>query len=388
MRNLRSLHRASFCIGLIFLLGQFVFTSVAQAIPSACPASVPPNLATTCTLSSGTLSVGSSGSISTTNVDDVDVTGSATSISNDGLIGTNLGISIKITTGNSIGTIGNTGTISSAGNTGILNIGSITSLTNSGTISGFDGIINNTAVATTIGTINNGVTGSITGNANGINNGGTITTIINDGTISGTVNGINVNTGNLIGSITNSGTITGGVGINNGGTINTITNSGNIDGTGGTAISLSGLISSTSIVLNGGHINGDVIDNNPGGGFSPVTIGGTFATGGNFTVSDLIVPTAGNLTISPANTFTASHMTGGTGLGGAGTLTFGVLNSTPGSGFGKLIVHNAGNTAAINLSGLTVTVDAATATLANHDQMLVGHGDVTLIGTAVELQDY
>src|ERR1019366_5437963 len=150
----------------------------------------------------------------------------------------------------------------------------------------------------------------------------------NRGTISGSdFAGIYVqNHSNISGGITNEsgGTISGGfdgIVVQSSVTTGGITSTGTIQGTGGAAISFFGLTGTTPIHINGGHIIGNVTDNLPDAGNSPVTVGGAFATGGNFTVSDLILPTGGNLTISPGNTFTVSQMTGGTGLGGAGTLT-------------------------------------------------------------------
>ena len=197
--------------------------------------------------------------------------------------------------------------------------------------------------------------GAVTGTAgDGIyvrNNGNTYLTITTGAgsTISGGTNGIDArNYGNGALTITNAGTITGATGIavtdSSGG--GTITNeaTGTIDGTGGTAIALNNLAGATAIDINGGHIIGDVVDNNPNNGYSTVTVAQNFTTQGNFTVSAFDIAAAKTLKISSGDTITANNFTTN-----GGTLTFGVYST---SNHGEIVVNNGG----VDLTGETITV--------------------------------
>jgi hypothetical protein len=241
--------------------------------------------------------------------------GSLTNESGGTIFG-NTGAGIRINSSNVAGAIDNSGMIFSTTNIGIhiQNGGMAGSLTNEsgGTISGNYGI-DLSSSGSISGGINNG--GNITGTLAGIRiqSGGTIDNIINQsgGTISGNNYGINVS-GRMSGTIDNSGLISGNTGAGifvSNSMIGGITNGSGatIQGTGGTAISLHGLTGLTPIVINGGSIIGDVTDNAPGVGFSPVTVAGNFTSQGNFTVSDFTVSSGATFILGAGDTISSTN---------------------------------------------------------------------------------
>lgn len=239
-------------------------------------------------------------------------------------------------------------------------------ISNSGTISGGGtGILVDATSKVTGGIFDSGL---ISGGTTGINNAGTI---------SGAGAALAVKSGGQIsGGISNQagGMITGRTGIlvSNSKISGGITNAGTIDGTGGTAINLQNLTGPTPININGGQIIGNVTDNSPGASFSPVTIGGNFATDGNFNVSSLAINAGKSLTISAGNSVALNTMPPSAG----GTLAFGVNGATAGS-FGTIDVTNA----ALNMTGLTIKAAVgASPALAAGEQMEIGQGDAPIIG--------
>ncbi|MBI1215405.1 MAG: autotransporter domain-containing protein, partial [Alphaproteobacteria bacterium] len=210
---------------------------------------------------------------------------------------------IFISTGSSVGNITNHGSI--LGETGI-EIESASTVSGSITNTGLISITNAAAIY---------VRGAGTTVTGGIDNSGTIK--------SGSSEGINISQTAIAGGITNEagGTISGSA----------------------TAISLINLSGSTPITLNGGRIVGNVIDNNPGNGYSPVTIGGNLATEGNFTVSNLTVNSGATFTISSGDTVTLNTMPAS-----AGTISIGV-DST--ASHGTLTVTGG----ALDLSTVTIS---------------------------------
>jgi len=197
--------------------------------------------------------------------------------------------------------------------------------------------------------------------------------LTNSGTIQGGIAGISLQTdAALTGGITNAGLITGAVGLQlqNGSDFGSLTNTvgGTIQGTGGTAISLSGLDAATPITLAGGRIIGDVVDAAPAGGYSTVTVAGTFATEGDFTVSSLTVNNMQALTISSGDIFSSYN-----NAVINGTLAFEIDNVVSS---GLLVVTNG----AADLTNATIEISAASATLANNDQIRIINGTTVLIG--------
>jgi len=271
-------------------------------------------------------------------------------------------------------------------------------LTNSGTIGGSNRALQVQNAATIIGgltnsgTISGGRAGiSLISNANlsdGLTNSGIINgdvsygiSIFNNSTLSGgltnsgaisgndsSARGINLgNSSTLIGGLANSGIISGGSfgiylesnSILSGG----LTNSGTIDG--GIAIDTASLVD--SIVLNAGRIIGDVIDATPISG-SDIIVDGTFTTEGNFDVSSLTVNNARTLTISSGNTFTSYN-----DAVINGTLSFEIVDTAH---YGSLIITDG----AADLTNATITISAASATLANGDEIRIINGDDAIIG--------
>lgn len=201
--------------------------------------------------------------------------------------------------------------------------------------------------------------------------------IINEsgGVISGLTSGIYILDSNVTGLINNAGTISGATGVlvdTNSDISGGVTNTGSIIGTGGTAISMLGLTAALPININGGTITGDVIDATPNGGFSVVTVGGDFITGGDFDVSDLTVSTTKTLTIDAGDTITLDDMSAS-----AGTFDF-TIDST--SSFASIVVSGAGND--VDLTGATVTVSVGTGAISDGAELLIGDGNAQVTGLA------
>jgi hypothetical protein len=199
------------------------------------------------------------------------------------------------------------------------------------------------------------------------------------GTISGGIAAVGLSNGDISGGIENAGVITGAKGVLvqsasriSGGIVNLA--GGTIEGTGGTAIGLQGLSAATPLTIDGGRIIGDVTDDAPANGFSPVTIGGDFTTEGNFTVSSLHVTSGNKLEIASGNTVTVDHML----ASGGGNIAFMVTSDAAG-GYGQLVVNGAGQ--AVNVTGATISVDiAASPTLADGDALLIADGVAAVTG--------
>jgi outer membrane autotransporter protein len=262
--------------------------------------------------------------------------------------------------GSTIGSVSNTGTIA------------MTAIADSTT---------NDATATAYGIYLTGAGSDVTG---GITNSGTISGSASATATSDTATakgyGIYLAAGaDLTGGLTNTGTISGsgtaadsstGIGIFvtasqiTGG----ITNTGTISGSGGTAISLNGLTGATPLNLNGGSIVGDVIDDTPGNGFSVVSVGGDFATSGDFDVSDLIVTAGNELTVSSGDAFQINDMSTS-----AGTLGFGVGEA----GGAGLLTVTAGD---VDLTGATISAAITGNTLSDGDEFLIADGTAMITG--------
>jgi len=203
--------------------------------------------------------------------------------------------------------------------------------------------------------------------------------ITNSGSIIGNSAGIHLrNTGpSITGGLTNSGLIQGKVGIEvnsaSAAAADSIINlaGGTINGTTGTAISLSGLDSTTSITLSGGRIIGHVTDAAPAGGFSKVDVTGDFGTEDNFTVSDFQI-TGAHLTINAGDLITSQ-----TNIGNSGTISISVTDSSNASGYGRWIVSNG----AIDLTDTTLRVNVTGgANLTAGDEMLIFDSSITPVG--------
>jgi len=173
------------------------------------------------------------------------------------------------------------------------------------------------------------VSGGLTG-IDAVNHGSGRLSITTTGDVTGTLGdaiyALNNGTGPLNISIPSGVTVHGGatgieIGGNAGFGSSGVITAGNITGDNGTAISLNNLTASTPITVNGGTINGDVIDSHPAGGFSPVTFAQNFTTNGNFNVSGIEVSAGKTLTVGSGNTLTAN------------TFTFDILNKTT---FGRI----------------------------------------------------
>jgi uncharacterized protein with beta-barrel porin domain len=283
---------------------------------------------------------------------------------------------------------------------------------NSSVTGSYDGILadNNGSVAAVTITANGDITGTT---ANGIyvynaGTGITITTGANS-VITGGTHGIDISdqgTGAL--TITNSGTVTGPVGIlvhGNGATVGSITNesTGTIDGTGGTAISLTGLTAALPITINGGQIIGNVIDDTPSNGFSPVTVAHDFTSDGNFNVSGFDVASGAEFTFGAGNMITSYNAVGDSGtmtVAAAGSSITGNLNVntggtlTAGANFGVTgaLTNNGAVTIATGKTLTIGTMTAGTGTLdfgltssANHGQLTVTGGGANLTGQTIDI---
>lgn len=284
-------------------------------------------------------------------------------------------------------------------------------ITNSGKISGDIGGVMAQLTSTISGGVDNGVGGIIFGgsgagiwarNSSDISGG-----ITNSGTISSGNVGIYVQSNSDIsGGVHNQagGMITGQTGISvsaskiSGG----ITNAGTIDGTGGTAISLVGLTGPTPITISGGQIIGDVLDNAPVNGFSPVTVTGNFTSQGNFSVSSFSVSPGAAFTFGAGNNVTSnsavsdsgtivvsaagSSITGGLSVNAGGVLTTGGSFAVNGA------LTNAGTITVDNGKVLTATTFTGSAGSALNIQVgraagtLTG-GELVATGSAVDLRN-
>ena len=233
-------------------------------------------------------------------------------------------------------------------------------------------------------TITTGASSNIAGHINGIygNNAahGDMNIAVHGSVIGTNGNGIytkSYSSGST--NITVDGDVTGNTGImvyHNGGTAGNITTSGTIHGTGGTAIALDHLDSIMTIDIIGGHVVGDVVDDNPSNSHSAVVIGGDFTSEGNFDVSNFTVDSGktftfgANKTIAVANNVTidgamtinnaGSSITGDTHISSGGQLNVGdnfsvsssiINNGTIAIAAGKtLTTQNLSGTGTIGLS--------------------------------------
>jgi len=273
-------------------------------------------------------------------------------------------------------------------------------LTNKGSITGTDAngiFLNNSSIAD----LTNDTDGEITGGNMGIslegganvtgtlaNNGNIIGTdyhgiyaasstlfdITNGatGSIEGAQSGIHLTNSSITGTLTNSGRIAGETGISlwSSSITGGIVNSGVIEGTNGTAISISGLTQGLTMTLNGGRVIGDIYDDHITDGFSHLVIGDDFSTEGNIEVWDLMVNDGKAFTIRSGDVVTVGRM-----LKSASTISFG-LDGNGVTGKIKVVGFDQG----IDLDGKTVTVTVGNATMGDGAELLVGEGNVTVIG--------
>ena len=266
---------------------------------------------------------------------------------NSGLIqGSSSGIRVSGLGSSITGGINNKGTISGTAGINIMASAGVTGgITNSGRILG----TNQGVLVQIAGTL----TGSVTNNAGGLIRGS-----------SGV--GVNVSkAGTINGSIANAGTISGHTGIavfSSGSVTGGITSSGTITGTGGVAIVLSKVGAPVPITINGGVINGNVLDATPAIGTSPVTIGGNFTTNGNFGVSSVTVNGGNTLTISSGNTVTMNNMPVS-----AGKFNFDVTSPAV---RGEIVT----TTGALTLTPGQIKVSVVGGGLANNDAILIADG--------------
>ena len=134
-------------------------------------------------------------------------------------------------------------------------------------------------------------------------------------------------------------------------------------------INMVNLTGTTRITINGGAVNGAVIDSNPGAGFSIVTIGSNFTSNGNFTVSAFNVMAGNTFTVGTGNSVISSAPIAVAGtLKGNGTVGSFIASSggivAPGNSIGTLNV--AGNVGFASGSIYQVEVDPA----GNSDKIL------------------
>ena len=277
----------------------------------------------------------------------------------------------------------------------IIGLGTDT-LTNDGTIDGgastalrFVAGIGGTGGSSFGGSVTNSATGQIISNSAaatidiGFEN--TFGQITNEGLIENTGAGSAIafdftsTISEITGAITNNGVIRGNVGFSIGVDTTTstpagvfisggIVNSGTIEGTGGTAIVLGDQLSGmTPITINGGEIIGNVVDNDPTRGFSPVTITGSgFDTEGDFTVSSLTVNAGEEFRISTGDTFQANTLT----VNAGSTINFEV---DAGGTVGNLDITGG----AIDLTGAGIGAEvnpAADGVIMDGDTILIGQG--------------
>ena len=248
-----------------------------------------------------------------------DISGGITNQAGGTISGGNYGVLSDTNSNISGGITNQAGATISGGNYGIysLNNSKISgAITNGGTISGGAyGVF-----------VQNGsdISGGITNQAGGkISGGGVGIYVLTNSNISG---GIVNQAGGLIEGATGiaaaASKISGG-----------ITNAGTIEGTGGTAISLTGLTGSTPITISGGQIIGNVVDNAPSNGFSPVTVAFDFTSQGNFNVSSFSVSPGVAFTFGAGDTITSNAAVSDSGtivVSSAGSSITGGLNVNAG----------------------------------------------------------
>ena len=233
-------------------------------------------------------------------------------------------------------------------------------------------------------------------------------TITSSGSITGVATGVIVSGGTAASSIDNSGTITATTGISvNGAKITSggITNesTGTITGTGGTAIALTNLTGSTPIFINGGHIIGDVTDNNPANNNSPVTVAHDFTSEGNFTVSGFTVSNSANFTFGAGkniNSFNGVNDSGTIKVNAPGSSITGGLNINSGGslvsnanfGISGALINNGNISIATGTTLTTGTMSAGTGTIsfgltsaANHGELVVSNGAANLTGQTISI---
>ena len=270
---------------------------------------------------------------------------------NQGIVTRSYGGSATITANSNV--VGGAG----AGHSGILAYnpagGSSLSVTVGGAsaVSGYDGVIaRNYGTGGLSVTVNGDVTGTGADGISSVNAGGDEMgiTIASGASVSG-VRGIYIYGNNYASP-------------------DAIVTAGDITGTGGTAIYLDNLTQVTGLKINGGTITGNVIDAAPTNGFSNVTVGGNFSTGGNFDVSSLTV-TGGNIFgIMPGHNVQMYSMPAS-----AGTFNIGVTST---ASFGGITVTNG----AIDLSAGAITINVISPTLSDGDIMMIGDGSAPIIG--------
>jgi uncharacterized protein with beta-barrel porin domain len=218
--------------------------------------------------------------------------------------------------------------------------------------------------------------------------------IIVDGNVTGGYSGIfaRADGADLLITAQEDAIVSGGIGIYVAGDAiasGSIDTSGTIKGLNGTAIFLTNLAATMDITLNGGHIIGDVVDDNPSNGYSQVTIADDFTSAGSFDISDFSVSKSATFTLSGGNQVDAANqldnkgtlaisagatVTADTMSASTGTLSFGVASK---SDHGLLTVSGG----PADLTNQTITVNVTGAGLANNDQILIIDGLGTIKGT-------
>ncbi len=245
--------------------------------------------------------------------------------------------------------------------------GTIDSLENDGTMSGDLHSIDLHAGGTVTNDLtNNGLldgqvsigTGGVIG-GNLINNG----RIVSAGDTALLVDGAAIGDGSADG-IVNNGTIAGVVGlaVNAAAPVVIFNNAGgSITGTDGTAVSFTGLTDTARLVLNGGAVTGDIVDDDPTQNYSTVEVAKNFSAGGDIDVGTIEIDAGisfdthghdaaafvftndGTAKIGAGDTLTAATVTGSL----TNTFTFGVS----GAAAGALVTAGA-----LDLTDTTLTV--------------------------------
>ena len=323
--------------------------------------------------SGGTLTVTSTGSITTGGPSVIVDSVIANSITNDGVLDSSSSTSAIVVfgigmAGDVAGGITNNGTIMNMGFSGA---GIFTDFGGLTDISG--GITNNAGASIT----NNSFTNAAL-NFNSVLTG----SIVNNGTIENTTTGpaIHFAAGSTSFLQFNSGSITratdtpisvGSGGITGGGII--VNDGALIEATlGATAFNLNGVTGTTLITINGGTINGGVSGvSAAASGLLPLIVGGDFSTNGDFFLSSLTINSGANLTISGGDTFVFNSGTSTIN----GTLTFGIDAA---GNAGRLL---AGGGSVIDLTGAIVEVNTdASAPFMVGQEIDIGFGSGAVIG--------
>ena len=228
--------------------------------------------------------------------------------------------------------------------------------------------------------------------------------ISNRGMLAGSFYGVELsNNSDISGGITNTGTIVAGntaIQVSPSKISGGIDNAGTIDGTAGTAISLVGLTGSTPITISGGQIIGNVADNAPANGFSPVTVAGNFTSQGNFSVSSFSVSPGVAFTFGAGNTITSnaavsdsgtivvssagSSITGGLSVNAGGVLTAGGNFAVNGAlaNAGTIAINNG---KVLNASTFTGSAGSALDVQVGRSAGTLTGGELVATGSAVDL---